>query len=172
MSRIVLLSVLGLVVSLSGCDAFKDAAVKKVEEGKQQMDEASAQEAEMNLRAIGSGAQVYYQSDHAGKDGLTATTMVFPKATSFVCSAGGDVGAKVSASDTNWHSEPWKSLAFSVTAPHSFMYCYESSRDQKSFAAWAEAGDRAYCLTGKANGAMPSISPIRDLGAEGECTLP
>ncbi|OIP32623.1 MAG: hypothetical protein AUK47_20225 [Deltaproteobacteria bacterium CG2_30_63_29] len=170
MSRFVVLCALGVL--LFGCDALKDAAVEKVESGKEQMVEATAQEAEMNLRAIGNGAQTYFQADHPSKDGLSSSSMVFPKSNPYVCSEGGDPKVRVSPTETNWHAEPWSSLRFSMTAPHAFMFCYESSRDQKKFAAWAEAGDRAYCITGVSDGGQPRLSPIRDLGAEGKCILP
>ncbi len=100
---------------------------------------------------------------------MTVTTGSFPTVRQSVCSAGGVEGQTAGPADISWNQEPWKSLAFSISGQHAFMYCYDAAADGKGFAAWAEVGDTAMCITGTIKGGQIVTNGPRPLGPKDDC---
>ncbi len=101
-------------------------------------------EAKENLKSIADGAVAYFQEEHAdlGADptGLTVFTKEYPFEGSGTPSAGNEAsGNKVSPEDTDWKTEPWRALRFTITKPHYYAYTYTSDFNSQEFETMAQA---------------------------------
>ncbi|MDB4970593.1 MAG: fimbiral protein PilA [Myxococcales bacterium] len=101
-------------------------------------------EATMNLRKIYDSSVAYYEADHADKSGV-AILKQFPTnagpspgatATAACCGQSGD---RCVPAPTNFASDSWTVLHFSVDDPFFFVYQYSTSGTDTSatFGAWA-----------------------------------
>ena len=159
------------LLALAGCESEKSKAPasKSGPPAGGKGGGAVATEAKQNLRAIGTGAEAYFQSEHVDPENpMVAVNNTFPVTDGSVCSAGGD-GGTTDPSETAWGESPWKDLGFSVSGPHRFSYCYDASEDGKRFTAWAETDSAAFCLRGEGSANGVKLFPIIELKADQYC---
>ncbi|MGI5830187.1 MAG: type IV pilin protein [Bradymonadia bacterium] len=131
-------------------------------------------EAKNNLNAISSGAQAYYQEEHAkDADGLEIFTKSYPgcedlgaPAAPKACAGTENVipetaqavGTKASPATIDFNVAPWARLKFSISKPFYYRYSYESVVEpgKSTFTATATASldkenDSKFSLAGTYN---------------------
>ena len=85
-------------------------------------------EAKTNLDAIKKGALAYYEAEHYGDTGLTATSKQYPN-TGNLATLGAEptektVGVKQSPTSVKFDVAPWNLLSFKLTSPFYYSYAY------------------------------------------------
>ena len=90
-------------------------------------------EAKTNLDAIKKGALTYYEAEHYGTDGMTATSKQYPNSKNDLQKLGVEptektVGQKQSPITTDvkakFNETPWSDLNFVLTSPFYYSYAY------------------------------------------------
>ena len=87
-------------------------------------------EATMSLGSMYKGAVTYFEAEHTTRGvGDTALPKQFPAAqaltpTSACCGTGGQ--QKCTPTVSNWETQSWKSLSFSMSDPHYYQYSFNS----------------------------------------------
>jgi type IV pilus assembly protein PilA len=101
-------------------------------------------EATMNLRKIYDSSVAYFESDHANASGNTLakqfpTTAGPSPAATATAACCGQKGDRCQPAPSNFTSDTWAVLHFSVDDPFYFVYQYTSSGSDANatFAAWA-----------------------------------
>ena len=131
--------------------------------------QSKTSEAKINLRAIQTGALLFFQKEHVLEDGMSIRSRFFPDAdpvTGIGRPADNTTMAqKFSASEFGdvLNSKPWTDLNFSVNSPIYFYYNYDANNQgNPSFQASASASlsepcDAIFVIEGRASGPNSAI---------------
>ena len=149
-------------------------------------------EAKTNLDAIKKGAVAFFEIEHYGPDGMSATTKTYP-AGGEVAAVGeqagdGTIGIKFSPTKYDFKAYPWKELNFSISSPFYYYYNYAATgvaaavkaegstpakeATQSRFEATASASlnekcDSVFALRGYSDGAASAVIDLST--SSGKC---
>lgn len=88
-------------------------------------------EAKTNLDAIKKGAVAFFEIEHYGSDGMSATTKTYPVGGTVAAvgeqAGDGTIGIKFSPTKYDFKAYPWKQLNFSISSPFYYYYNYDST---------------------------------------------
>ena len=141
------------------------------------MKNSKTAEAKTNLDAIKKGAIVWFEAEHYGDSGMSATTKRYPVNAPATGPLGtvpstSTVGTKFSPiSDANkaaLKADPWKSLNFTIGSPFYYYYTYASKVDDaglsrfeaKAAASLNEAADSIFYIRGYSEGSGSAVIDI------------